>query len=118
MVIEADKGVPNQRLKREREKRGWSQRDLATLIDTNLYTVSRWERGLTVPHSSTLDKLCKLFEKSPWELGFTKEGGTGGDQSASSLPSQNQAPRDSSQRAYRACQAWRNEEQDRKSTRL
>ena len=88
MVIEADKGVPNQRLKREREKRGWSQRDLATLVDTNLYTVSRWERGLTVPHSSTLDKLCKLFEKSPRELGFMKEGGTGGDQSASSLPSQ------------------------------
>ena len=88
MVIEADKEVPNQRLKREREKRGWSQRDLATLVDTNLYTVSRWERGITVPHPSTLDKLCKLFEKSSRELGFTREGGTGGDQSASSLPSQ------------------------------
>lgn len=88
MVTEAGRGVPNQRLKREREKRGWSQRDLATMVDTNLYTVSRWERGVTVPHSSTLDKLCKLFEKSPRELGFTKEGGAGGSQPAFSLPSQ------------------------------
>src|SRR5437588_5846838 len=90
MVIEADKGVPNQRLKRERERRGWSQRDLATLVDTNLYTVSRWERGLTVPHPSTLDKLCKVFEKSPWELGFTMKGVTCCTQSASCLPFQHE----------------------------
>ncbi|TMD58730.1 MAG: helix-turn-helix domain-containing protein [Chloroflexi bacterium] len=88
MVIEADRRVPNQRLKREREIRGWSQRDLATLVDSTLYTVSRWERGLSVPHLSTLGKLCKLFEKSPRELGFTREDRAGGGQPASSVPSQ------------------------------
>lgn len=88
MVTEVGRGVPNQRLKREREKRGWSQRDLATMLDTTLYTVSRWERGLTVPHLSTLDRLCKLFEKGTQELGFTNEDGAGSRQPASSLPPQ------------------------------
>jgi transcriptional regulator with XRE-family HTH domain/tetratricopeptide (TPR) repeat protein len=88
MVTEVSRGVPNQRLKHEREKRGWSQRDLAKKIGSDHDTVSRWERGLTIPRPSTRDKLCKLFEISLQELGFTQEGGTGGDQPTCSLPSQ------------------------------
>jgi DNA-binding XRE family transcriptional regulator len=87
MLTEASRGVPNQRLKHEREKRGWSQQDLAKKIGFDHDTVSRWERGLIIPRPSTRDKLCKLFEISPQELGFAQESGTGGDQPACSLPS-------------------------------
>jgi len=40
---------PNQRLKRERELRGWSQAKVASEVGTDPATVSRWERGLSFP---------------------------------------------------------------------
>jgi transcriptional regulator with XRE-family HTH domain len=37
------------RLKRLREKRGWTQSDLARALKVQQSTVSRWEGGLTEP---------------------------------------------------------------------
>jgi transcriptional regulator with XRE-family HTH domain len=63
--------TPNERLKRERELRGWSQSFLAGQIgvpDTSL--VSKWERGIVQPSPHYREKLCSMFGKTAQELGF------------------------------------------------
>jgi ribosome-binding protein aMBF1 (putative translation factor) len=41
--------VPNERLRRARSLKGWSQAELAEQVGTSFEIVSRWERGITVP---------------------------------------------------------------------
>ena len=41
--------VPNERLRRARSLKGWSQAELAEQVGTSFEMVSRWERGVTVP---------------------------------------------------------------------
>jgi len=40
--------VPNERLRRARSLKGWSQADLAEQVGTSFEIVSRWERGVTI----------------------------------------------------------------------
>ena len=40
------------------------------LVDTNTFTVCRWERGSAFPGPYYRRKLCELFEKRPYELGL------------------------------------------------
>jgi transcriptional regulator with XRE-family HTH domain len=61
---------PNQRLKHERQLRGWPQGRLAEHIDVPDYYVSRWERGEVQPSPFYQQKLCDLFGKTAEELGF------------------------------------------------
>lgn len=61
---------PNQRLKSERELRGWSQAYLAEQIGAYNYYISRWERGEMMPSPYYQQKLCELFGKTAEELGF------------------------------------------------
>lgn len=65
--------LPNAKLRREREKRGWSQNELAARIGADPKVVSRWERGEATPSKFYQKKLCELFEKNAVELGFLKE---------------------------------------------
>jgi tetratricopeptide (TPR) repeat protein/transcriptional regulator with XRE-family HTH domain len=67
------KGSPNQRLKAERELRGWSQKDVADQIGADHYYLSRWERGTAVPSPYYRQKLCALFGKNAKELGLLQE---------------------------------------------
>ena len=60
----------NEILKGEREQRGWSQARLAELIGTDAATVSRWERGLTLPHPCHRVLLEALFSTMAEELGL------------------------------------------------
>ncbi len=69
-MSDAHHKAPNAQLRREREIHGWTQNYVATHIDTNPYTISRWENGITFPSSKYRLKLCELFEKSPAELGL------------------------------------------------
>jgi ribosome-binding protein aMBF1 (putative translation factor) len=46
---EKQKPTPNQRLRRERERRAWSQQELADEVGTTPLNVGRWERGVTQP---------------------------------------------------------------------
>ena len=62
----------NQRLKRERELRGWSQAKIAAEIGTDPATIGRWERGLSFPYPYFREKLCILFGKSAHELGLVR----------------------------------------------
>lgn len=65
--------TPNDLLRQERLSRGWSQLDVANRIGSDLKTVGRWERGATSPGPYLTQKLCQLYEKSPAELGLTRE---------------------------------------------
>ena len=56
----------HEQLKLERELRGWSQADLAEMLGLKSEkTVSRWERGITVPTMYSRSKLCEIFGKIP-----------------------------------------------------
>src|SRR5579884_1933591 len=57
-------------IQKERKLRGWSQQKLAEELNTNLNTVSKWERGINTPSPYFREKLCSLFEKDAEQLGF------------------------------------------------
>jgi tetratricopeptide (TPR) repeat protein/transcriptional regulator with XRE-family HTH domain len=60
-------------LKQARRERAWSQARLAELLSSDPMTISRWERGLTLPTPYLREKLCALFEKTPQEFGLLSE---------------------------------------------
>src|SRR5438105_3759864 len=64
------KPIPNQRLRYERERRAWSQLEVADRVGTTPDNVGRWERGVTSPGPHFRQKLCEVFEKNPQELGL------------------------------------------------
>ncbi|PGS55411.1 helix-turn-helix domain-containing protein [Bacillus sp. AFS041924] len=58
----------SKRLKDEREKRGWSQNDLAEKIHVSRQTVSKWETEKNYPSIEILIKLSDLFDITIDEL--------------------------------------------------
>lgn len=50
-----------ERLKKEREKRGWSQTDLAEKIHVSRQSVSKWETGKNYPSIEVIIDLSDLF---------------------------------------------------------
>lgn len=48
-------------LRTARIRKGWSQQQVATFIDTNRFTVARWERGTAFPSLYFRQKLSELF---------------------------------------------------------
>lgn len=73
---------PNRILKQERERRGWTQLYVAQQIGVDAFTVSRWERGLNFPSPYALQKVSRLFGKTPAELGFSREESGGSSEAA------------------------------------
>ena len=67
------KSLPNLRLKRERELRGWSQADLAGKVGCDSKTVGRWESGDSIPRPYHRQSLCQIFGKNAQELGLIGE---------------------------------------------
>jgi predicted ATPase/DNA-binding CsgD family transcriptional regulator/transcriptional regulator with XRE-family HTH domain len=65
-----EENIPNERLRRARYERGWTQTELAEKVDSTFETVSRWERGIKVPGAFYRKKLCAVFGKTAEELGF------------------------------------------------
>jgi len=61
----------NAALRHARLQRGWSQSELAKVIQVNVKTYSRWENGMQQPSSSSLRMLCNAFGMTTAELGFT-----------------------------------------------
>jgi len=61
------------RLKHERQLRGWSQSDVANIIESDLKTVNRWERGKSLPGPYFRQRLSELYRKSIEELGLIEE---------------------------------------------
>jgi tetratricopeptide (TPR) repeat protein/transcriptional regulator with XRE-family HTH domain len=61
------------RLKHERQRRGWSQADVASKIGSDTKTVGRWEQGIRFPSPYFQQRLIELFGKSAEELGLLSE---------------------------------------------
>ncbi len=66
-----DKATPNRQLEAARLKKRWSVEVASKKVGVSVNTFNRWERGLQLPHLHTLDLLCKAFDMSSDELGFT-----------------------------------------------
>ena len=56
-----------------RELRGWSLAEIANQLGVDRATVSRWERGVTMPHRVHRARLETLFGKTAEELGLLLE---------------------------------------------
>lgn len=78
---------PYQRLKHEREQRGWSQAKVAEEVGIDPTTVSRWERGISLPYPYYREKLCALFGKTIEELGLLPSESTQQQENVSPEPS-------------------------------
>ncbi len=58
------------RIRQERERRAWTQAELADRIGSTRINISRWENGASVPGPYYRQRLSELFGKSVQELGF------------------------------------------------
>jgi tetratricopeptide (TPR) repeat protein/transcriptional regulator with XRE-family HTH domain len=63
----------HQQLRYERERRGWSQADLAGKVGCDTKTVGRWESGKALPRPYYRQAICELFGKNAEELGLARE---------------------------------------------
>lgn len=63
--------TPNEQLRWERQRRGWSRAYIAEQIGVaDPKTIGRWERGGAFPSAYFLQKLCALFQMPAEELGL------------------------------------------------
>ncbi len=60
-------------LSSERERRFWTQADVAERLDTLLVNVSRWERGVSIPGPYHRQKLCDIFGLGFDEFSFVDQ---------------------------------------------
>src|SRR3989442_15647719 len=68
------KMFPNERLRQERQRRGWSRQYVAEQIGVaDPKTIGRWERGVAFPSAYFLQKLCTLFGMLAQDLGLFPE---------------------------------------------
>jgi len=66
--------LPNEQLRRERQRRGWSREYVAEQIGlADAKTIGRWERGAASPSSYFLQKLCILFGMLAQDLGLYQQ---------------------------------------------
>ncbi|MCF0149315.1 MAG: helix-turn-helix transcriptional regulator [Clostridium sp.] len=58
----------NENLKAIRKSKGFTQEDLAIKVNVVRQTVSKWEKGLSVPDAITLQKIADILDVSVSEL--------------------------------------------------
>ena len=80
----------NSRLRQERERRGWTQSEVAERVRTTRINVGRWENGQTFPSPYYRQKLSEVFGKTLQELGLIPESTEDGDE-GNEPPTENQA---------------------------
>jgi len=65
------KMLPNEQLRRERQRRGWSRQYVAEQIGVaDPKTIGRWERGVAFPSAHFLQRVCTLFGMLAQDLGL------------------------------------------------
>lgn len=65
------RSMPNEQLRQERLRRGWSRAYIAEQIGVaDPKTIGRWERGEASPSAYFLQRLCALFEMAAEDLGL------------------------------------------------
>lgn len=62
-------------LKKIREQKGWTRKNLADKLAVSVKTIQAWEQGFRVPRQSTLNMLNKIFEEDGI-IAFEKNGTT------------------------------------------
>lgn len=85
--------TPNQKLKQERERRGWTLEDVARYVnrlpnfdpqEMNSATIAYWEQGLAFPSPRYCHALCMVFQMDTQALGLLPPpfdtGGTKGQE--------------------------------------
>src|SRR5690349_14113129 len=66
--------LSNERLRQERQRRGWTREYVAEQIGiADVKTIGRWERGVAFPRAYFLQKLCALFGMLAQDLGLYEE---------------------------------------------
>ncbi len=66
--------LSNERLRHERQRRGWTREYVAEQIGiADVKTIGRWERGVAFPRTYFLQKLCTLFGMLAQDLGLYEE---------------------------------------------
>ena len=89
--------IPLDKLKRERELRGWSQALVAEKLGApQAGLINRWEKGHAFPSPHYREKLCTLFEKDAEALGLIKKGAGKSEQTPETLA---ESPNEISSRA-------------------
>src|SRR5215472_14945607 len=73
IAMNGEEVVPNDRLRRARSLKGWSQAELAAKVGSSFEMISRWERGITVPSPYYRERLCAALSKTPEQLGLRGE---------------------------------------------
>jgi len=69
--MKENKYIQNDRLRRIRERRGWTQKDVADHIHLpDARMLRRWENGEAFPSLRYRAKLCEVFQQSPEDLGL------------------------------------------------
>lgn len=63
----------NSLLRKERYRRGWSQKQLADFADVSLSTVERAERGESI-RIDNIQRLCECLQKTSEQLGLLRAG--------------------------------------------
>lgn len=58
----------NENIRAIRKNRGYSQEELAIRLHVTRQTISKWEKGLSVPDSMQLSDMAEIFEVSASEL--------------------------------------------------
>ena len=58
----------NETLKALRKQRGYSQEEVASRLNVVRQTVSKWEKGLSVPDADALMRLAELYEVTVGDL--------------------------------------------------
>ncbi|HEU5229291.1 MAG TPA: helix-turn-helix transcriptional regulator [Ktedonobacteraceae bacterium] len=61
----------NTLLKSARLRKCWTADFVSSQVGVSRHTYIRWEAGMQTPRHASLTALCKVFEMSPEELGFT-----------------------------------------------
>ena len=56
--------ILGQRIREERERRNWTQNDLAELLNVSRQSISKWEIGSAYPDIERLIQISDLFEVS------------------------------------------------------
>lgn len=56
------------RIRKYRELRGLSQKELADLIGVSNSRISNWEQGINRPNADIISDLCRALDVSPSEL--------------------------------------------------
>jgi transcriptional regulator with XRE-family HTH domain len=71
--MHSEESVPNERLRRARNLKGWSQAELAEQVGTSFEMVSRWERGIIVPGPHYRKRVCTVLGQTAEELGLVRD---------------------------------------------